>query len=96
MRFGWFTNLTDLYLQCLNVQKLSPHVQPYLNNFWVYHRVYRVPSFLSSRPNWDSLTPHLQASEFPPSFGSGGGGGGLHTRLQGRPNSDEGTDTVVL
>ncbi len=68
------SNLTYLYLQCLNVQELSPFVQPYLNNFWIYHRVYRVPSFLSSRPNWDSLAPSPAGECVPPSFGSRGGG----------------------
>jgi hypothetical protein len=57
-----------------------------------------VPGFFSSRPNWDSPPSHPQASVPPPPFGSGGctlargigGDGG------GSPNSDEGTDTVVL
>jgi hypothetical protein len=54
------------------------------------HRVDRVPGFLSSRPNWVSPLPHLQAS-VATSLGSGGGG---HTCLRGRrggaANSDEG------
>ncbi len=38
------------------------------------HRVYRVPGFLSGRPNWVPLSPHLQASVAPhPPFGSKGG-----------------------
>jgi hypothetical protein len=56
------------------------------------HRVDRVPGFLSSRPNWVRLPPHLQASVVPPLVP---GGGGVHTRLRERgvrgPNSDEGT-----
>jgi hypothetical protein len=50
-------------------------------------------SFFSSRRNWDSPTPHAQASSVR---------GGVHTRLQERevgescPSSDEGTYTVVL
>jgi hypothetical protein len=59
------------------------------------HRVERVPDFFSSRPNWDPLPHYPQTSVSPPSFFLGrdlacerGGGGG--------PNSDEGTDTVVL
>jgi len=60
------------------------------------HRVDRVLSFFSSRPNLDSPTP-LPAGECvtPPRFG-----GGEHTRLPerewGSPNSDEQTNTVVL
>jgi hypothetical protein len=60
------------------------------------HKVGRVLGFFSSRRNWDSPTPSLEGFLFP--FGSGGGG--VHTRLRARgwvgPNSDEGTDTVVL
>ncbi len=41
------------------------------------HRVYRVPGFLSSRPNCLSPPPHPQASVARPPFGSRGGG---HTR----------------
>jgi hypothetical protein len=48
----------------------------------------------SSRPNWDSPNPS-PAGECVPPFGSGGthslAGEGV-----GGPNSDEGTDTVVL
>ncbi len=36
------------------------------------YRVYRVPGFLSSRPNWLLTTLHPQASVAPP-FGSIGG-----------------------
>jgi hypothetical protein len=59
------------------------------------HRVYRVPGFLSSRPNW---VPHplTRKGVFFPTFPfvSGdtlAGGEGV-----GGPNSDEGTDTLVL
>jgi hypothetical protein len=55
------------------------------------HRVYRVPGFLSSRPNW--APQPLPARECWVQRGR-------HTRLQGLrcgdSNSDEGTDTVVL
>jgi hypothetical protein len=51
------------------------------------HRVHRVLGFFSSRPNWDPLTPLVP-------------GGGTHSLagegVTGVPNSDEGTDTVVL
>jgi hypothetical protein len=60
----------------------------------IFHRVDRVLGFFSSRPNWDSPTP-LPAGEFPPPSGQGKG----HTRLQEwgwGPNSDEGTDNVIL
>ncbi len=46
------------------------------------HRVDRVPWFLTSRPNWLPLPPHLQASVAPPPFGSGRRGG--HTFACGR------------
>jgi hypothetical protein len=58
-----------------------------------YHRVERVLGFISSRRNWNPSPPHPQT--VCPPFVSGGGtfdcgtGGGV-------PNSDEGTDTVVL
>ena len=51
------------------------------------HRVGRVPSFLSSRRNWDSPTPSPAGECVLPSFGSGG----IHThcgRGGGGPNSD--------
>jgi hypothetical protein len=54
-----------------------------------FHRVDRVPGFLSGRPNWLPPPPHPQASVAPPPFGSGGEGGGGAI-------SDEGTDTLVL
>ncbi len=58
-------------------------------------RVDRVPGFLSSRPNWFSPPPHPQASvAFP--FDTGGGTHSLTGEGVGGPNSDEGTDTVVL
>jgi hypothetical protein len=63
----------------------------------VGHRVDRVLSAFSSRANWDFPTPHIHAGEYvsPPLVPEGG-----HTRLRergwARPNSDEGTDTVVL
>ncbi len=70
------------------------------NTGHLHHRVDRVLSFFSSRPNWDSPTPSHAGEGGPPHFGSGGGGGGGHTRLRergwGSPNQDEGTDTMVL
>jgi hypothetical protein len=52
------------------------------------HRVERVLVFFSSRLNWD---PHPSVC---PPFGTGAGTHLLGGR--GGPNSDEGTDTVVL
>ncbi len=52
-------------------------------------RVDRVLSFLSSRPNWDSPTPTHAGERVPTPSGFGGEG-------VRRPNSNEGTDTVVL
>jgi hypothetical protein len=52
------------------------------------HRVNRVLGFLSSRPNW---VPHTLTSRR-----SGGGGTLVAGEWAGDPNSDEGTDTVVL
>jgi hypothetical protein len=37
-----------------------------------HHRLHRVLSFFSSRPNWDSPPPHTQAIVYPPPPGSGG------------------------
>jgi hypothetical protein len=59
------------------------------------HRVDRVLSFFSSRPNWDSPNPSHAGECVPPLWFMGGG---YYTLAWGRggPNSDEGTDTVVL
>ncbi len=43
-----------------------------LVSFCNMHRVDKVPSFLSSGPNWDPPPPHTQASVYPPTFGSEG------------------------
>jgi hypothetical protein len=61
------------------------------------HRVDRVLSFLSSRPNWDSPTPS-DAGECVPPNGSGGRAHLLVGEERGRgvPNSNEATDTLVL
>jgi hypothetical protein len=51
--------------------------------------LYRVPGFLFCRPNWVPPPLHPQGSVASPTFGSKGEG------VWG-PNSDEGTDTLVL
>jgi hypothetical protein len=56
-----------------------------------------VLGFFSCRPNFDSPTPSPAGENMSPPFGSGGGG--VYTLACGRgggPNSNEGTDTVVL
>ncbi len=61
-----------------------------------YHRVDRELGFFSSRPNWgpDPLTRRRACL---PPFGSGGGRThSLAGDWVGGPNSNEGTDTVVL
>jgi hypothetical protein len=61
------------------------------------HRVDRVLGFFSSRPNWDLPPIPSPAGEYVPPFGSGGGEThSLTGEGVGGPNSDEGTDTVVL
>jgi hypothetical protein len=64
------------------------------------HRVDRRLGFFSSRPNWDPPPPHPQANVSPPPLVPGGGGGGNTLACRRGawrgPNSDEGTDTVVL
>jgi hypothetical protein len=60
------------------------------------HRVFRVPGFLSSRPNWGPQPPHPQESVAPPPFESKGGDTPcLAEEGAGGPNSDDGTDTLV-
>jgi hypothetical protein len=59
----------------------------------VHHRVDRVLGFFSSRPNW-AHHPLTRRRVCPPPFGSEGRDT-LACELGG-PNSDEGTDTVVL
>jgi hypothetical protein len=59
------------------------------------HRAFKVPKFLSSRPNWVPPPPHPQARVAPPLWVQGGdillAGKGV-----GGPNSAEGTDTLVI
>ncbi len=51
--------------------------------------------YFSSRRNWDSPTTHPQARVPPPPV-RGGGATPVRERGGGRPNSDEGTYTVLL
>jgi hypothetical protein len=61
------------------------------------HRVDRVLRVLSSRWNWVSPTPSPACECVLPSYGWGGGGSHpLGGEGVGGPNSDEGTDTVLL
>jgi hypothetical protein len=64
---------------------------------YTYHRVDRVLGFFTSRPKWDPPIPHPQAS-VPPFWFEGGTLS--HAELRDRgwvgPNSEEGTDTLVL
>ncbi len=69
-------------------ESLSGSVSP-------YHRLYGVPGFLSSRPNWVPL-PHPQESVALPLWvqggkHTGGGGGGVG----GGPIADQGPAPVV-
>jgi hypothetical protein len=61
------------------------------------HREYRVPGILSSRPNWVPPTPSptRECCSSPP-FGSKGADTLACGRGVGGPDSDEGTDTLVL
>ncbi len=58
--------------------------------------------FFSSRPIWDSPTPSPAGERVPSPLRFMGEGGGVSHSLEetewggGGPNSDEGTDTVVL
>ncbi len=62
------------------------------------HRVYRVPGFPSSRPNWVLLTTPSPASDCcsHPPLGPRGEIHLLAGEGMGGPNSDEGADTLVL
>ncbi len=53
---------------------------------WI-HRVDRVLSFLSSRPNWDSPTPSHAGECVPPSLVPGGGGEGTLASRRGSGRS---------
>jgi hypothetical protein len=57
-----------------------------------FQRVFRVPGFLSSRPNW--VPP--PTSECCPPVGSTGETHSLAREGVSEPKSDEGTDTLVL
>ncbi len=59
------------------------------------HRVDRVLSFFSCRPNWDSPTPSPASECAPPMVPGGGAQSLVREEIEG-PNSDEGIDTVVL
>jgi hypothetical protein len=61
------------------------------------HRIYRVPGFLSSRPNWLLPPPHQPTSGTPPPLvPRGGGAHSLAEEGAEGANSVEGTDTLVL
>ncbi len=64
--------------------------------YGILHRVYSVPGFLSSRPNWvpPPPTPHPQASVSPP--GSKGETHSIAGDGVGEPSSNKGTGTLVL
>ncbi len=63
------------------------------NLYYCTHRVGRVISFFTSRRNWDSPTPHPQASVPPPLWfrGEGPGAHSIAGKGWGSPNSDKGT-----
>jgi hypothetical protein len=86
----------------LQSSELGPATTRWLERGWggpnsdegTDHRLYRVLSFISSRPNWYPLTPSPAGECIPPPLVpggthslAGGGGGG---------NSDEVTVTVVI
>ncbi len=63
----------------------------------VHHKIDRVLGFFSSRPNLDPPPPHPSpADKCIPSPLIPGGDTHARGRGDGGPNSDEGTDTVVL
>ncbi len=65
--------------------------------YGILHRVYRVPGFLSSRPDWVHPPPQPLTRKrvfLPP--GSKGETNSLAGDAVGEPSSDEGTDTQVL
>jgi hypothetical protein len=59
------------------------------------HRVYRVPGFLSSRPNWVPPLPHPQASVASPPLGPRGEKNSLAGK-GGGPKSDDWTESLAL
>ncbi len=76
----------DIYVPDSWVLRAQPEIQ----------NVDRVLGFFSSSPNWDSPTPSPAGECVLPSFGSGGGDTLTGGEGVGGPNSEEGTDTVVL
>jgi hypothetical protein len=89
-----FCDMSDFYWPWCNRAEQCPGQSRQDALGWD-HRVDRVLSFFSNRPNWDYPTPSHAGKCAPPSLVSGG-----LTRLQerewGSPKSDEGTYTVVL
>ncbi len=63
---------------------------------YVQNTVYRMPGFLSNRPNLVPPPPQSLGSVAPPLFGSKGGDTLACGEGVGGPNSDEGTGTLVL
>ncbi len=59
-----------LLILCMYIVQTAVH---YCRQF-LYQRVDRVLGFFSSRPNWEPLPPHPQASVSPPLWFRGGGG----------------------
>ncbi len=63
---------------------------------FLYFVNHRVLGFFFSRPNWDFPTPSPAGECVPPPLLVRGGGETLAGGRGGVPNSDEGSDTVVL
>jgi hypothetical protein len=83
-------------IQCKNLQTVMKSLSIVFNS--LRHRVDRVLSFFSNRPNWDPPT-HSSPGECVPAplwFREGEGTHSLAGEGGGGPNSDEGADTGTL
>ncbi len=86
-----------LYQLAPETNEHQPRKDPICLSFTVStfnHRVYRVPCFLSSRPNWLPPPPHPQLSVAPPLVPMGGTHS-LAGEGAGIANSDELTGTLM-
>ncbi len=63
---------TKMLIEVYHALYCEPHNGNWAGITYHQHRVGRVLSFFSSRPNWDSLSPLAAGECDPPTFGKGG------------------------
>jgi hypothetical protein len=68
--WSWWLNFDDMIMHFPAMQNVRAYPVWESERFWPWftaaHRLYRVPGFLSTRPNWVPPPPHRLASVDPP------------------------------